>query len=106
MKGTEPLYDFYKQTLTDAGWIKADTGTKASTQSAAGGTGAGKAGTTTSKLPGSDHQNAVEHQRHGGRRGGGVGEHASPKGGNYNTALREAQRWQTMAITWPRSPSI
>ena len=51
MKGTEPLYDFYKQTLTDAGWIKADTDTKASTQSAAGGTGAGKAGITTSKLP-------------------------------------------------------
>ena len=35
MKGTEPLYDFYKRTLTNAGWIKADTGTKASTQSAA-----------------------------------------------------------------------
>ena len=51
MKGTEPLYDFYKRTLTNAGWIKADIGTKASTQSAAGGTGAGKAGTTTSKLP-------------------------------------------------------
>ena len=31
--------------------VQADTGTKASTQSAAGGTGAGKAGTTTSKLP-------------------------------------------------------
>ena len=31
MKGTEPLYDFYKRTLTNAGWIKADTGTKAST---------------------------------------------------------------------------
>lgn len=25
MKGTEELYDFYKQTLTDAGWIKPDT---------------------------------------------------------------------------------
>lgn len=34
----------------------------------------------------------MERQRHGGRRGGGVGEHASPKGGNYNTALREAQQ--------------
>lgn len=25
MKGNEPLYDFYKRTLTDAGWIKDDT---------------------------------------------------------------------------------
>lgn len=92
MKGTEPLYDFYKQTLTDAGWIKADTGTKASTQSAAGGTGAGKAGTTTSKLPAATTKTPW---RTSGTVDGVAGASvsmASPKGGNYNTALREAQQ--------------
>ena len=55
MKGTEPLYDFYKRTLTNAGWIKADTGTKASTQSAARNR-SGKGGNHDQQAAGSDHQ--------------------------------------------------
>lgn len=92
MKGTEPLYDFYKQTLTDAGWIKADTGTKASTQSAAGGTGAGKAGTTTSKLPAATAKTPWSTSGTVDGVAGASVSMASPKGGNYNTALREAQQ--------------
>lgn len=92
MKGTEPLYDFYKQTLTDAGWIKADTGTKASTQSAAGGTGAGKAGTTTSKLPVATAKTPWSTSGTVDGVAGASVSMASPKGGNYNTALREAQQ--------------
>lgn len=99
MKGTEPLYDFYKRTLTNAGWIKADTGTKASTQSAAGGTGAGKAGTTTSKLPVATSKLPVATTKTPWSASGTVDgvagasvSMASPKGGNYNTALREAQQ--------------
>lgn len=42
MKPGEDGYDYYKAVLIDAGRIKEDTGTKASTQSAAGGTGTGK----------------------------------------------------------------
>lgn len=90
--GTEPLYDFYKQTLTDAGRIEADTGTKASTQSAAGGTGAGKAGTTTSKLPAATTKTPWSTSGTVDGVAGASVSMASPKGGNYNTALREAQQ--------------
>lgn len=82
--GTEPL--------TDAGWIKADTGTKASTQSAAGGTGAGKAGTTTSKLPAATTKTPWSTSGTVDGVAGASVSMASPKGGNYNTALREAQQ--------------
>ena len=92
MKGTEPLYDFYKRTLTNAGWIKADTGTKASTQSAAGGTGAGKAGTTTSKLPAATTKTPWSTSGTVDGVAGASVSMASPKGGNYNMALREAQQ--------------
>lgn len=92
MKGTEPLYDFYKRTLTNAGWIKADIGTKASTQSAAGGTGAGKAGTTTSKLPVATTKTPWSASGTVDGVAGASVSMASPKGGNYNTALREAQQ--------------
>ena len=92
MKGTEPLYDFYKRTLTNAGWIKADTGTKASTQSAAGGTGAGKAGTTTSKLPAATTKTPWSTSGTVDGVAGASVNMASPKGSNYNTALREAQQ--------------
>lgn len=90
--GTEPLYDVYKQTLTDAGGIEADTGTKASTQSAAGGTGAGKAGTTTSKLPVATAKTPWSTSGTVDGVAGASVSMASPKGGNYNTALREAQQ--------------
>lgn len=92
MKGTEPLYDFYKRTLTNAGWIKADTGTKASTQSAAGGTGEGKAGTTASKLPAATTKTPWSASGTVDGVAGASVSMASPKGGNYNTALREAQQ--------------
>ena len=39
----------------------------------------GKGGNHGQQAAGSDHQNAVERQRHGGRRGGGVGEHGQPE---------------------------
>lgn len=90
--GTEPLYDSYKQTLTDAEETKADTGTKASTQSAAGGTGAGKAGTTTSKLPVATAKTPWSTSGTVDGVAGASVSMASPKGGNYNTALREAQQ--------------
>lgn len=92
MKGTEPLYDSYEQTLTNAGGIKADTGAKASTQSAAGGTGAGKAGTTTSKLPVATAKTPWSTSGTVDGVAGASVSMASPKGGNYNTALREAQQ--------------
>ena len=100
---------------------KADTGTKASTQSAAGGTGAGKAGTTTSKLPAATTKTpwstsgtvdgvagasvsmasklpAATTKTPWSTSGtvdgvaGASVSMASPKGGNYNMALREAQQ--------------
>lgn len=74
MKGTEPLYDFYKQTLTDAGWIKADTGT------------------TTSKLPAATTKTPWSTSGTVDGVAGASVSMASPKGGNYNTALREAQQ--------------
>lgn len=85
--GTEPLDDFHKQTLTNA-----DTGAKASTQSAAGGTGAGKAGTTTSKLPVATAKTPWSTSGTVDGVAGASVSMASPKGGNYNTALREAQQ--------------
>ena len=33
MDGSEPLYNYYKQVLTDAGWLNADAGTDEATQS-------------------------------------------------------------------------
>lgn len=70
----------------------ADTGTKASTQSAAGGTGAGKAGTTTSKLPVATTKTPWSTSGTVDGVAGASVSMASPKGGNYNTALREAQQ--------------
>lgn len=70
----------------------ADTGTKASTQSAAGGTGAGKAGTTTSKLPAATTKTPWSTSGTVDGVAGASVSMASPKGGNYNTALREAQQ--------------
>ena len=40
MKGDEPLYNFYKQTLTDAGWLEADRGAAAAGTAARTGSGA------------------------------------------------------------------
>lgn len=71
---------------------QADTGTKASTQSAAGGTGAGKAGTTTSKLPVATTKTPWSTSGTVDGVAGASVSMASPKGGNYNTALREAQQ--------------
>lgn len=70
----------------------ADTGTKASTQSAAGGTGAGKAGTTTSQLPAATTKTPWSTSGTVDGVAGASVSMASPKGGNYNTALREAQQ--------------
>lgn len=67
-------------------------GTKASTQSAAGGTGAGKAGTTTSKLPVATAKTPWSTSGTVDGVAGASVSMASPKGGNYNTALREAQQ--------------
>lgn len=67
-------------------------GTKASTQSAAGGTGAGKAGTTTSKLPAATTKTPWSTSGTVDGVAGASVSMASPKGGNYNTALREAQQ--------------
>lgn len=72
--------------------LKADTGTKASTQSAAGGTGAGKAGTTTSKLPVATAKTPWSTSGTVDGVAGASASMASPKGGNYNMALREAQQ--------------
>ena len=44
MKGNEPLYDFYKQTLTDNGWLQADT------TSGGQNTGGAKSGTATQNI--------------------------------------------------------
>lgn len=66
--------------------------TGASTQSAAGGTGAGKAGTTTSKLPAATTKTPWSTSGTVDGVAGASVSMASPKGGNYNTALREAQQ--------------
>lgn len=88
----QALLGLQQRTLTNAGWIKADTGTKASTQSAAGGTGAGKAGTTTSKLPAATTKTPWSTSGTVDGVAGASVSMASPKGGNYNMALREAQQ--------------
>lgn len=89
------LQQRYKTTgtgSTRSGGSSADTGTKASTQSAAGGTGAGKAGTTTSKLPAATTKTPWSTSGTVDGVAGASVSMASPKGGNYNTALREAQQ--------------
>lgn len=63
-----------------------------STQSAAGGTGAGKAGTTASKLPAATTKTPWSASGTVDGVAGASVSMASPKGGNYNTALREAQQ--------------
>ena len=68
------------------------SGSKSSTQSAAGGTGAGKAGTTTSKLPAATTKTPWSTSGTVDGVAGASVSMASPKGGNYNTALREAQQ--------------
>lgn len=68
------------------------SGSEASTQSAAGGTGAGKAGTTTSKLPVATTKTPWSTSGTVDGVAGASVSMASPKGGNYNTALREAQQ--------------
>ena len=67
-------------------------GTTTSTQSAAGGTGAGKAGTTTSKLPAATTKTPWSTSGTVDGVAGASVSMASPKGGNYNMALREAQQ--------------
>ena len=52
----------------------------------------GKGGNHDQQAAGSDHQNAVERQRTVDGGAGASGSMASPKGDNYNTALREAQQ--------------
>lgn len=48
MSKKDPLYDFYKQTLTDAGWLEADSTTSTESTSGTGtSTGTGKTGTGT-----------------------------------------------------------
>jgi len=98
----------YQQALLGLQQRYETTGTKASTQSAAGGTGAGKAGgtgegkaggtgagkagTTTSELPVATAKTPWSASGTVDGVAGASVSMASPKGGNYNTALREAQQ--------------
>lgn len=103
----------YQQALLGLQQRYKTTGTKASTQSEAGGTGAGKAGTgegkagtgegkagtgagkagtTTSKLPVATTKTPWSTSGTVDGVAGASVSMASPKGGNYNTALREAQQ--------------
>ena len=111
----------YQQALLGLQQRYKTTGTEASTQSAAGGTGAGKAGTTTSQLPAATTKTPWSTSGTvdgvAGKAGtttsklpvattktpwstsgtvdgvaGASVSMASPKGGNYNMALREAQQ--------------
>lgn len=95
MSQKDPMYSVIAGELQKAG-VPMDTilgtGTKASTQSAAGGTGAGKAGTTTSKLPVATAKTPWGTSGTVDGVAGASVSMASPKGGNYNTALREAQQ--------------
>lgn len=98
MSQKDPMYSVIAGELQKAG-VPMDTilgtgstGTKASTQSAAGGTGAGKAGTTTSKLPVATAKTPWSTSGTVDGVAGASVSMASPKGGNYNTALREAQQ--------------
>lgn len=67
-------------------------GSSSGSQSAAGGTGAGKAGTTTSKLPAATTKTPWSTSGTVDGVAGASVSMASPKGGDYNTALREAQQ--------------
>lgn len=95
MSQKDPMYSVIAGELQKAG-VPMDTilgtGTTASTQSAAGGTGAGKAGTTTSKLPAATTKTPWSTSGTVDGVAGASVSMASPKGGNYNTALREAQQ--------------
>lgn len=95
MSQKDPMYSVIAGELQKAG-VPMDTilgtGTTASTQSAAGGTGAGKAGTTTSKLPVATAKTPWGTSGTADGVAGASVSLASPKGGNYNTALREAQQ--------------
>ena len=92
MKGTEPLYDFLQADPDQCGMDQGRHRHQGQYPERGGRNRSGKGGNHDQQAAGSDHQNAVEHQRHGGRRGGASVSMASPKGGNYNTALREAQQ--------------
>ena len=95
MSQKDPMYSVIAGELQKAG-VPMDTilgtGTTASTQSAAGGTGAGKAGTTTSKLPAATTKTPWSTSGTVDGVAGASVSMASPKGDNYNTALREAQQ--------------
>lgn len=95
MSQKDPMYSVIAGELQKAG-VPMDTilgtGTTASTQSAAGGTGAGKAGTGTSKLPAATTKTPWSTSGTVDGVAGASVSMASPKGGNYNTALREAQQ--------------
>lgn len=81
---------------TDTGSTRSDgssSGSKSGTvDGVAGGTGAGKAGTTTSQLPAATTKTPWSTSGTVDGVAGASVSMASPKGGNYNTALREAQQ--------------
>ena len=79
MKGTEPLYDFLQADPDRCGMDQGRHRHQGQYPERGGRNRSGKGGNHDQQAAGSDHQNAVEHQRHGGRRGGGVGEHGQPE---------------------------
>ena len=75
-----------------AATTKTPWSTSGTVDGVAGGTGAGKAGTTTSKLPVATAKTPWSTSGTVDGVAGASVSMASPKGGNYNTALREAQQ--------------
>lgn len=89
------LQQRYKTTdtgSTRSGGSSSESESGGYTTSQAGGTGAGKAGTTTSKLPAATTKTPWSTSGTVDGVAGASVSMASPKGGNYNTALREAQQ--------------
>ena len=82
----------YTTSQLPAATTKTPWSTSGTVDGVAGGTGAGKAGTTTSKLPVATTKTPWSTSGTVDGVAGASVSMASPKGGNYNTALREAQQ--------------
>ena len=82
----------YTTSQLPAETTKTPWSTSGTVDGVAGGTGEGKAGTTTSKLPAATTKTPWSTSGTVDGVAGASVSMASPKGGNYNTALREAQQ--------------
>lgn len=105
MTGSEPLYNYYKQTLTDAGWLSSGTGTGSAGSGSTGtsrrttgsGVTRGTTGSSTSSTSGlNQNQRSSRNpwESVDGMTGASTSVSGSARNTNFNTAVSTAQQME------------